>query len=373
MQRRSFLKTTILGSIAAGSLSQASCNQATPTNTFRGKRLIILRLDGGNDALFMLAPSKNEMLQKLRSNLYKYTTNNGIEVDGWILNKHCYKLHELMLSGDARIIPNVGYPENLWSGSHFISGDIWETGTLPGENSQRTGWIGRLLDQDAFITEAPHWPVLKLDEAQRMFDRGRNKTGIHWFGNEVYNTIKGYADEYYSLSTKKNDQAYYTYLLHQTLAKIQPASLYTQTSLGQQLAYTESIVRDELPIKVINISQTGYDTHIQTTHTLPLLYEDLATNLKLFVDRLKSAGYWRDTQVFLYSEFGRTLDENTDGGTDHGTAGHIFSLGGIDLFDGSKFNSVPSFNTYNIGTNHYLKHQIDYRQVLKNYEETWLV
>jgi uncharacterized protein (DUF1501 family) len=277
-----------------------------------------------------------------------------------------------MLSGYARLIPNVGYPENVWSGSHFVSADIWETGQLPGENSLKTGWIGRMLDRNAFNVEIPDWPVLKLDEGQRMFDRGTHKTGISWFGNETYKVIQSYADSYYANATTKEEEGYNIYRLHQRLAKIEPSPIYSPTSIGQQLAYAEAIIREEIPIKVIHLAQTGYDTHVNTRGVLPNLYQDLLSNLKLFVSSLKSSGYWRDTQIFMYSEFGRSLDENADGGTDHGAAGHVFTLGGIDIFDDPKFNYTPILDTYSISTNHYLRHQLDYRDILANYEHGWL-
>jgi len=47
-------------------------------------------------------------------------------------------------------------------------------------------------------------------------------------------------------------------------------------------------------------------------------------------DKLRESGHWKDTLVFVYSDFGRTIDENRSGGTDHGYSG-LSMLAGGDL------------------------------------------
>lgn len=376
MNRRDFCKKAIIPplSLAAGSLI-TGCEQSGLGNTTRysGRRLIIIRLDGGHDAIYTYAPTRHDLLQKLRPNLYTSTSKDGIHIGDWILNPAWKILYELMLSGDARIIPNVGYPLASWTGSHFSSADIWESGLLPGEATNTTGWIGRLLDKQVFNPSQITWPVINLDGQPHMFDQGVTHTGISWMGSDSYAVIRKYAQEYYRTYRNIDEEEYKTFLLHERVAELQPTGGYSQSSLGNQLSYAESMIHEDIPVSVLHITQHGYDTHTKTEEQLPKLQLDLLQNLNLFVKRLKFSSHWSQTQIFIYSEFGRTLDENADGGTDHGMAGHVFTLGGINLFNTAPFISQPQFDIHKISDNHYLKYQIDFREILGRYEREWLI
>ena len=82
-------------------------------------------------------------------------------------------------------------------------------------------------------------------------------------------------------------------------------------------------------------------------------------------------GEWKDTQILVYSEFGRSIDENSTGGTDHGTAGPVFVLGGEQIY-GSLIDINPIYETYEIVDNPYLRHQIDFRDIFTRVINNWL-
>lgn len=376
MNRRAFFKKALIPPLAAAAGSFiVGCDKTHNINTvsYEGRRLIIIRLDGGHDSLYAYAPTKHDLLEKLRPKLYKSILDNGITVADWTIRDSWKSLHELMMSGDARIIPNVGYPLKAWSGSHFGSADIWESGLLPEDKAPKTGWIGRLLDKQTFNPELITWPVVNLDTQTRLFDQGLTHTGISWMGTESYSVIRKYAQEYYHPTLFSSEEEYSTYLLHERLAILSAAEGYSQTELGRQCAYAESMIQHQLPVSVLHISQYGYDTHVITEEILPKLHIDLLHNLNLLVKRLKLLAYWNQTQIFIYSEFGRTLDENADGGTDHGTAGHVIALGGVDLFNTPPFNTPPVLQTFTLSGNYYLEYQVDFRDILRRYEYEWLV
>src|SRR5207248_8202302 len=82
-------------------------------------------------------------------------------------------------------------------------------------------------------------------------------------------------------------------------------------------------------IRFAVVSLGGWDTHVrQGSHA-----GQLAERLRPFGDGLaafaKALGAdWQDTAVVVLSEFGRTVRENGDGGTDHGHGNVIWVLGG---------------------------------------------
>ena len=56
--------------------------------------------------------------------------------------------------------------------------------------------------------------------------------------------------------------------------------------------------------------------------------------ISAFVDELKVLGLWESTVVVQYSDFARTLDPNSNDGSDHAWGGQHFMFGGA--VDGGK-------------------------------------
>src|SRR5207248_4022713 len=82
-------------------------------------------------------------------------------------------------------------------------------------------------------------------------------------------------------------------------------------------------------IRLAVVSLGGWDTHVrQGSHS-----GQLAERLRSLGDGLaafaKTLGRdWQDTAIVVLSEFGRTVRENGDGGTDHGHGNVVWVLGG---------------------------------------------
>jgi uncharacterized protein (DUF1501 family) len=74
----------------------------------------------------------------------------------------------------------------------------------------------------------------------------------------------------------------------------------------------------------------GWDTHVgqgAVTGYLAARLDELGRGLASFADEI-GADAWRDTVVVVISEFGRTLRENGNRGTDHGHGSVYWVLGG---------------------------------------------
>jgi uncharacterized protein (DUF1501 family) len=74
----------------------------------------------------------------------------------------------------------------------------------------------------------------------------------------------------------------------------------------------------------------GWDTHVgqgAVTGYLAARLDELGRGLASYADELGAAA-WRDTVVVVISEFGRTLRENGNRGTDHGHGSVYWLLGG---------------------------------------------
>jgi hypothetical protein len=74
---------------------------------------------------------------------------------------------------------------------------------------------------------------------------------------------------------------------------------------------------------------------------------------------LERIGRADDVIVLVFSEFGRRVPENTNLGTDHGTAGLMFVIG--KPVKGGHYGEVPSLTELTEGDN--LRHTTDFRRV----------
>src|SRR5262249_60021767 len=86
---------------------------------------------------------------------------------------------------------------------------------------------------------------------------------------------------------------------------------------------------------------------------------ELDGSLDAFYRDLVEHGQDRRVVILTYSEFGRRVEDNASGGTDHGSAGPMFVLG--SRVRGGLYGSPPSLNDLDPHGN--LKFRIDFRQV----------
>lgn len=153
--------------------------------------VVVVQLDGGNDALNMVYPVSNGPTNqrslyaqyrptlKLPSTLGELNSYNGTgfasafpdatsvlsfgtpNVDGatYALNPAMTRLHALYQAGKLAVINSVHYP--FPDHSHFRSDEIWNTGDPLGAGA--TGWFGKYLDWAGFSPTAV--PVVVQDDS----------------------------------------------------------------------------------------------------------------------------------------------------------------------------------------------------------------
>src|SRR6202023_410973 len=103
---------------------------------------------------------------------------------------------------------------------------------------------------------------------------------------------------------------------------------YPKSQLGNSLSLIARLIAGDLPTRVYYASQGGYDTHAGQANTHKRLLNDFSIALSTFSDDLKRKGIFDRVAVMTFSEFGRRVSENANGGTDHGTAAPLFVCGG---------------------------------------------
>jgi hypothetical protein len=96
----------------------------------------------------------------------------------------------------------------------------------------------------------------------------------------------------------------------------------------------------------------GYDHHFEGKTKLNPKLAALDAALNGFRQEMKSIGTWHKTTVIVVTEFGRTVSQNSGGGTDHAWLGHVLLLGGGingGVIHGKHPSTYRSEDEYNIG------------------------
>ena len=115
---------------------------------------------------------------------------------------------------------------------------------------------------------------------------------------------------------------------------------YPDSRLGGSLRLTASVLVADIGPRVFCVTQDGYDTHSSQLGDHEKLLLDLDQSLDAFYQDLVLHGHDQRVVVMTYSEFGRRVEDNGSGGTDHGTAAPLFVLG--SRVKGGIYGAPPS-------------------------------
>ena len=77
--------------------------------------------------------------------------------------------------------------------------------------------------------------------------------------------------------------------------------------------------------EVYVVGQGGYDMHGGQSD-LKFKFKEANQALSDFITELKKEGTWEDTVILMGSDFGRSVEPNSNGGTDHAWAGELLFL-----------------------------------------------
>jgi uncharacterized protein (DUF1501 family) len=124
-----------------------------------------------------------------------------------------------------------------------------------------------------------------------------------------------------------------------------------------------------LATRVFYVSQGGYDTHANQKNVHERLLGDLGDSLRSFTADLKAQGNDNRVLIMTFSEFGRRLAQNANGGTDHGAAAPLFIVGPrVKAGFVGKFPSLAPADLFNGD----LKFTTDFRSIYAGVLEQWL-
>ncbi|MBU6410513.1 MAG: DUF1501 domain-containing protein, partial [Verrucomicrobia bacterium] len=152
-------------------------------------------------------------------------------------------------------------------------------------------------------------------------------------------------------------------------ARAQNLATYPASQLGHSLKLVAQLIGGGLPTRIYYVSQGGYDTHAGQVGRQRQLLQDLGDATKAFVADLKAQNNLQRVLVMTFSEFGRRVAENANGGTDHGAAAPLFVIG--NRMKAGLFGAYPSLAPQDLFEGD-IRFNVDFRNVYAGILERWL-
>jgi uncharacterized protein (DUF1501 family) len=421
--RREFLRTSILGGALSwtvpafladtfSALQAEAADSATQTATGRDSTiLVVLQMAGGNDGLNTVVPYANDYYRQARPKI-GLPAGSVLKInDAVALHPSLTGFKNLYDAGQLSIVQGAGYPNP--NRSHFRSTEIWQTAS-DADKVEKYGWIGRYFDNacrgadptvgvnigrqmpQAFSARTPTGISLDNPQGYR-FNGGRPGPDGEMSADEksFRELNQPMADDVAAGSTDNSgasigaiqgptahsgsvldflertalDAEMSSDKILAITKRTQSQTTYPASQLGNGLKLVAQLIGGGLPTRIFYVSQGGYDTHTNQTGQQQRLLQDLGDSVKSFVQDLQAQGNFQRVMLMTFSEFGRRVQENANGGTDHGAAAPMFVIG--HKVKAGLHGAYPSLAPQDLFEGD-LKYNVDFRSVYAGILEEWL-
>jgi uncharacterized protein (DUF1501 family) len=421
--RREFLRRTALGSALSWTvpafladtfsvLHAQAADSATQLTTGKdGTILVVLQMAGGNDGINTVVPYANDFYHKARPQI-GHKAENVLKLNDEIgLHNAMKGFKELYDVGELSIVQGVGYPNP--NRSHFRSTEIWQTAS-DSDQVEKYGWVGRYFDNacngadpavgvtigsqlpQSFFAKHPKGICFSNPQNYRFLANGEATEESYKKLNDVDMANSGDMQNDGSgdmlnsggtigmlpagmpmtggravdfISRTALDAQHSSDEIRGIAARVQNQVDYPASQLGNGLKMVAKLIGGGLPTRIYYVSQGGYDTHTNQVNTQQRLLGDLADSMKAFVDDMKAQGNMGRVLIMTFSEFGRRVAENANGGTDHGAAAPMFIVG--NKVKAGLLGKYPSLAPQDLFQGD-IKYNVDFRSVYAGVLETWL-
>jgi len=423
--RRDFLRTTILGGALSWTVpsfvaqtfealhAQADGALTQVQTGADGPILVLIQLAGGNDGLNTVVPYTNDFYHNARPAI-------GIKADSVLnlsdtlgLNPSLTGFKDLFDAGHLSVISGVGYPNP--NRSHFRSTEIWQTAS--DEDKYLTdGWLGRYFDNackgcdptiavnigprlpQALSSHSPTGVSLENPDSYRFIGAGPNDDETVAYrsmyaaetdplpdfssGQGAPANSGGSVSMVSGTVMLQNGQSALDFLertsldaqvssdkIREITSKTPMRSNYPRNGLANNLQLVARLIAGGLPSRVFYVSQGGYDTHTNQRGSQDARLRELAESVKAFTDDLTNMGAFDRVLIMTFSEFGRRVQENASGGTDHGAAAPMFLVGG--KIKAGLLGAEPSLDPKDLKDGD-IQFNTDFRSVYATILQDWL-
>ena len=339
MNRRVFLKSSGMAMLSLGFAPSFLARTAEAAGA-RRKLLIALFQRGAVDGLNMIVPFGESEYYRLRPSIAVPRPGSAdasaIDLDGFFgLHPRMAALKPLWDNHSLAIVHACGSPDS--TRSHFDAQDYMETAT-PGVKSTKDGWLNRYL-QVAHTHDTPLTAVAMARQMPRALQgtapalamasvgdfgvrggMGTQETFEEAYARAADQVLKGTASEAFdAIRTLSNRRAH----------RPENGAVYPRTPSGQALQEIARLAKADVGLEIAFAESTQWDHHVneggatgQIANRLADFADGIAALAQDLGDRMA------DTIILTMSEFGRTVAENGNRGTDHGHGNAMMLIGG---------------------------------------------
>jgi uncharacterized protein (DUF1501 family) len=361
-----------------------------------GPILVSVFMQGGVDAISLLAPVGDPLYRKLRPTL-GVPAGAGTpfgEDPRLVWHPAATSFAKLHAAGKVTTFPGIGYSSPDMS--HFTSRHYWEVGAT--ETRLTTGWMGRYLDvagsssnplQGLSLDGAMNPTLATVNSPVAAIDRPEDfSLWLDGVWGAVFtwtldsaaalgNRQKHAADPAVAQVARAASEVGF---VREALAPFRdqngnaayhsPVTYPTSGSsdFPQRLAGLAAMIAAGLPLRCVALTTDNqFDTHSGQAQTFNSGVKLAADSLAAFQADLEARGVADRVLVHVWSEFGRRAQENGSGGTDHGAGGTSLLIG--TRATGTMVGEFPGLATLDANGN--LRENVDFRSLYCSLLEQW--
>lgn len=305
--------------------------------------LVCLFQRGAVDGLNMIVPHGESLYYRERPRI-AIPAKDVIDLDGHFgLHPSLAPLKSLWDNKSLAVLHAIGSPDS--TRSHFDAQDYMESGT-PGLKATSDGWLNRYCSHDrehadtpfravAFGPQLPRIlagsaPSLAIDDLQAFGLRVPQDAARDRLTRAFEELYDGAGTGLLASSSREGFEAI------QMLKRADPTQYrpagdiqYPPGRLGRTLLQIAQLIKADVGLEIAFADCTGWDTHVNQGSSegqLSARLRELGLALSAFTGDLGDR--MRNVVVLTMSEFGRTIRENGNSGTDHGHATAMLVAGG---------------------------------------------
>ena len=384
VSRRGFLA----GAAATGGLvvlpSGTRLAFAGPNDPTTGDVLVYLFLRGGADGLSLVPPVGLPSYHNLRIQGgfdIAVSQSDAIDLGSRGATHPDLALHPAMQrlmpwwdAGEMAIVHAVGSPASLSSTrSHFEAEEVWERCGV--QRFTPDGWLGRHLrtssDVSGNLAGVSH--DQRIWSAMQGYSKSlaiSNITNFDIFGYDNRSDARDLLNALHVGGGTVEAEGSDTLAAVNTINGIDFSAITPQNgavypsnnSLARELQQVSQLIRADVGLRSIAVDLGGWDTHndMGTPVAGQLMYDRidrLSVGIEPFLVDMGTD--MNEITMLVISEFGRTINVNGNGGTDHGRGGTLFAFGGG--INGGIYGGFPS--VIEDGPEGDLEVMTDFRQV----------
>jgi uncharacterized protein (DUF1501 family) len=378
--RRIFLKSSGLALVAGGFLPKVFARMAVAGTPASRRVLVAIFQRGAVDGLNVVLPYGEKTYYDARPSIAVPRPDSGedaaLDLDGFFgLHPALSPILPLFKDRSAAFVHAAGSPDA--TRSHFDAQDFMESGT-PGVKATADGFLCRALGEKASaklsplraVSLTPALPRILAGPAGAVAMSDIARFGIRAGGatpavSSSFETM--YAEAVAGTLAGTAKESFEAIRIIETAdpAKVSPenGARYPNSPFGNALKQIAQLIKADVGLEVAFTDVGGWDTHAGEGGSQGQLgnrLRDYGQSIAAFARDLGSR--MGDVTLVTMSEFGRTVKENGNRGTDHGHANVMLLLGG-GVNGGKVYGKWPGLDSSHLYENRDLAVTTDFRDV----------